>query len=139
MRIYVDLRCLQQPVFNFRGIGYHAATLLAGVRQHAPGSVRVTGILDENRPGLPDFCTSLVDDYRHAFTPESSREPSIFFQPSPMIGDQGIVGPFLKHPAILSCCAVYDFIPLEHPDWYLSRGGIRREYLSNLLWLRNYD
>jgi glycosyltransferase involved in cell wall biosynthesis len=139
MRVYTDLRCLQDPDYASRGIGRHCAALLRSVRQTVPEPVEVVGILDEQLPALPEEYGGLVDVRQFCLTPQPGRQTDIFFQPSPMTHDPSPLAPLLGRSRLRGCAFVYDFIPLDWPERYLPTPERRRAYLNNLFWLKYYQ
>jgi glycosyltransferase involved in cell wall biosynthesis len=135
MRLYVDLRCLQDPAFSFRGVGLHTASILRHARTYLSDDVEIVGILDETLPSLPEAWSRLVDHLQHARSPQPLRETNLFLQPSPMTHDPSALGPLVSHHQILSFAIVYDFIPLDEPR-YLPTPQARRRYLASLYWLK---
>jgi glycosyltransferase involved in cell wall biosynthesis len=139
MRIYADLRCLQDPEYAFRGIGRHCVALLRSVRQTMPEPLEVVGILDDQMPALPEEYRGLVDVRQSCLTPQPRRQPDVFFQPSPMTHDPSPLAPLLGQPRLRSCAFVYDFIPLDRQECYLPTLERRRGYFNNLFWLKYYQ
>lgn len=135
MRIYVDLRCLQDPNYSFRGVGYHTAGILRQARVVLPAPLEIVGIVDESMPGLPDEYAPLVDHVRHAISPRPATSPVLFLQPSPMTHTPDALAPLLGRDDILSCAIVYDFIPLDEGN-YLRTPEEYRRYLASLYWLK---
>lgn len=139
MRIYVDARCLQDPSYGYRGVGLHTATVLADLRAHLPDAGPVTAILDPDLPPLDGDRVSLFDAQCFAAMAPPDGETACFLQPSPMTHDQDVLAPLLKLARVYSAAVVYDFIPLEDPERYLSDVATRRAYASALVSLRGYQ
>src|SRR6266511_735552 len=138
MKIHVDLRCLQDAAFAFRGVGFHTASILAHCRPHLPAQARLIGIVDPQLGVLPDGYRELVDECRVSASSVSCMESGVFLQPSPMTHEPAPVAGLLNRPRLLSCAVVYDFIPLDEEERYLATPEARRSYLAGLAWLRRY-
>jgi glycosyltransferase involved in cell wall biosynthesis len=139
MRLYVDLRSLQDPRYAFRGIGHVGSSVLRHVRRFLPEVGEIVGLLDEQLPELPESYLPLVDHTQFGFLPTGGRtRAALFYQPSPMTHDPAQPAILLRHPAILSCTVVYDFIPLEERR-YLPTPAAQRQYLGALAWLESYQ
>lgn len=138
MRLYADLRCLQDPNYAFRGIGRICSALLRGARQTLSAPVEIVGLLDEQLPALPDEYRGLVDVCQFCWTPQPSRTTDLFFQPSPMTHDAALLAPLLGRSRLHACAFVHDFIPLDWPEHYLPTPASYRGYLKNLFWLKYY-
>jgi glycosyltransferase involved in cell wall biosynthesis len=138
MRIYADLRCLQDPNYSFRGIGTHASTVLRQARRHFDEPVEIVGLLDEELGPVPEPYQELTDRTQHCLTPRPDADGAIFLQPSPLTHEQARLAPLLGRAGVFSCSIVYDFIPLEE-ERYLPTPALRWGYLGNLFWLKYYD
>jgi glycosyltransferase involved in cell wall biosynthesis len=136
MRVYFDLRCLQDPCYAFRGIGFHSASIVRHARAHLPAGARTIGILDESLQPLPEAYRDLVDTLQPTPTPGPDPEPILFVQLSPMTHEPSRMAPLLGRPRVLACTVVYDFIPLAEPR-YLPTPAARRRYLNSLAWLKH--
>jgi glycosyltransferase involved in cell wall biosynthesis len=137
MRVYFDFRCLQDPCYAFRGVGFHSAALVRHARAHLPADAETVGLLDEALGELPGAYRELADTYRYTSYPAGGRGPDLFVQLSPMTHDPAAVVPLLARSHVLACAVVYDFIPLSE-ERYLPDAGHRRGYLSRLTWLKHY-
>ena len=134
MLVYADLRCLQDPGFARRGIGSHAAFLLAAARSLRRGEVTIIGLADAALGAPPAEISALCDSIQYAFAPRPG-EPAVFLWLSPMTHDTRLVARFFDRPEILPCAVVYDFIPLIDPDRYLASRGPLLTYAAALEWL----
>jgi glycosyltransferase involved in cell wall biosynthesis len=134
MLVYADLRCLQDPGFARRGIGSHAAFLLAAARSLRRGEVTIIGLADAALGAPPAEISALCDSIQYAFAPRPG-EPAVFLWLSPMTHDTRLVARFFDRPEILPCAVVYDFIPLIDPDRYLASRGPLLSYAAALEWL----
>ncbi|HYT91637.1 MAG TPA: glycosyltransferase [Gemmataceae bacterium] len=137
MHVYFDLRCLQDPCYAFRGVGFHAASIVRHARAHLPASARTVGILDESLEPLPPAYRDLVDVLQPTASPAQDRAPILFVQLSPMTHDPARMAPLLGRGRVLAYTVVYDFIPLAESR-YLPTPAARRGYLNNLAWLKHY-
>lgn len=144
LRIFVDLRCLQDPGYAFRGVGCYAASLLRHAKQCLAKELggaapRLIALLDGTMDDLPGDYRELVDDVQYSTVPNLVRDTAILLQPSPMTHDQSRLAPMLGRSRVFSCTLVHDFIPLDHPERYLTTPESRRDYLENLIWLGLHD
>lgn len=138
MRIYADLRCLQDENFAFRGVGYHSSVLLKNARPYFSRSVEVVGFVDPEMADLPSEYAALVDRVETVFAAPPS-DCGVFIEFSPMTHSPEKVARLLGRPNLFSCAVVYDFIPLDVSDRYLATNDSRDEYLSQLNWLAAYE
>ena len=138
MRIYVDMRSLQDSNYAFRGVGLHGSTLLQEMRKWAPCPIESVGIVDESLPELADCYVPLVDKLQYSRMPRPNMDPSIFVQLSPMTHDHSVFSNFMRRPEIVTATIVYDFIPL-YDKRYLPTVAAERAYLGNLAALRQYQ
>src|SRR5271154_1906009 len=117
--VYVDARCLQDPGYQFRGVGNHTASLL---RNRAKIGIkwRVVGLCEANLPPLPHEHRHLFDEVSPCLNYSFPNRGSIFINASPMTHDPRFSLRFVHHPNLLSVAIVYDFIPHDRRD-YLPR------------------
>jgi glycosyltransferase involved in cell wall biosynthesis len=137
MRIYVDLRCLQDPGYSFRGVGQHSAGVLRHARAFLPGPLEMIGLIDPGLPALPPVHAPLVDRVLSQPRPRG-QAPAVFLQPSPMTHEPSRAATLLGHPGIVSCAIVYDFIPLRE-ERYLPAQHDRHRYLAGMHWLKRHQ
>jgi len=138
MLIYADIRPLQDPLYARRGIGSHAASLLAAARRWSAGRARIVGLSDPELGVLPDDYARLCDTILPAFTAGGSSAPAVFLSLSPLTHDSRLPARLLDRPEILSCAVVHDFIPLEFPQHYLGRRETLLSYAAAMEWLSAY-
>ena len=138
-RIYVDARCLQDPRFRDRGIGQHVSNLLAGANEFAPPEItpHLIGCVDRSMAPLDGRARALFAE--ELPLAGSIAGGSTILQLSPMTHSPHPLRAALENPAVRSVAIVYDFIPLDFPADYLRHPAARREYLSNLAVLHDYD
>lgn len=137
MQICVDLRCLQDPNYAFRGVGYHSSTLLRGGRQLFADTVRWVGLVDPELPTLPEEYRCLTD--QQAPIAGAVPDADVFVQLSPMTHDGECIQHYLNSRQTFTLAVVYDFIPLDTPGRYLTSESIKHEYLQRLSLLARYD
>lgn len=130
----IDIRCLQDPDYALRGVGRHAGALLAHARAALPG-VRLIGLADRALPLPDDRTRASLDDVRHSAYTGALNGNCTHVQLSPMTHDPLFTARLLHHPAIPSAAVVYDFIPFDDPERYLSRPAARLQYHVALRWL----
>jgi glycosyltransferase involved in cell wall biosynthesis len=139
MRAYVDARCLQEPHFAERGIGFHAVGLMRQAKRFFGSRLEIVGLIDDRLGPLPNRIRQLIDRCQGHFEGVGGDERGLFIQLSPSTHDQAPIAHLLACPQILSAAVVYDFIPLEEPARYLRTSAQRRAYLTSLVWLKQYD
>jgi glycosyltransferase involved in cell wall biosynthesis len=139
MQIYADLRCLQDESYAFRGVGYHASVLLKNGRQYFRAGTQFVGLIDPAMPALPAEYAALVDRTDEVFAPTRLADPSVYVQLSPMTHDPVKSARFLNQPNILSCAVVYDFIPLDVSERYLTNSTAINSYSTQLGWLAAFN
>lgn len=139
MEIYVDLRCFQDAGYAFRGVGYHSSTLLREGRKFFPADTRWIGIVDSSLSDIPLEYRDLVDELTSVASSENTSAADVFIQLSPMTHSAERVIRFLSRPETLSAVVIYDFIPLDLQERYLTDTRLATEYASNLGWLGKYD
>jgi len=139
MLIYADIRPLQDPLYARRGIGSHAASLLAAARQWSAGRARIVGLSDPELGALPDDHACLCDTVLPAFAAGGAAAPAVFLSLSPLTHDSRLPARLLDRPEILSCAVVHDFIPLEFPQHYLGRRETLLSYAAAMEWLPAYQ
>lgn len=153
-RILVDGRVFSTPAFD-RGMGRYVSHLieLLGVGGHA-----VTVLLFDNCKVQPRTTFPGADVYRIAFQPEHYEADDVLrghqlhkftSALSTLIEDNRFniyvdATPFISPLRLdLFGCAViavcYDFIPLKHPNFYLTHGLIRKVYYNGLARLIKAD
>ena len=139
MQIYVDLRCLQDENYAFRGVGFHSAVLLRNSRRYWGAECELVGLIDANMGEIPFAYKGLVDRTQTVFAADRPSEPAAFVQLSPMTHDPLKVARLVGQPNVLSCAIVYDFIPLDVCKQYLPNATTLRTYASQLGWLAAYN
>lgn len=69
----------------------------------------------------------------------ASRAGGVFLQPAPFSLPPGRIARALRSPHLRSIAVVYDFIPLDRSELYLTTPRSRRAYAAGLAALRRYD
>ena len=135
--IAVDARCLQDPDYARRGVGRHTSNLL----RHAPRDAdrRLIGLIDPQMPTMDRDLRDLFDTVRPNSQFHEFRQAAAFVSPSPMTHDPLFVARLLDDPRLLRATVIYDFIPYEIPERYLSNPELRHAYYTCLRWLSRYD
>ncbi len=138
--ILVDARALQDPEYSRRGIGRLTSNLVASARTAAPEleAARFLALVDPAMPPLSPAHRALFDAERCAASPAALHRPAWFIEPSPMTHDPLFVARLLGDSEIFSAAVVYDFIPFDAPERYLTRTETRLAYHTALAWLRRY-
>lgn len=138
MRILADLRCLQDPRFAARGVGSHAAHLLDTIRTRVGSRGEIVGLVDHQLPPLPIEYAETCSIVRSVFAADDSVTPTVFIEFSPMTHDTIPPARLLDRPNVLPTAVIYDFIPRDHPDRYLSDRSALCSYAAALKWLAAY-
>ena len=136
--IYVDLRCLQDPLYQYRGVGSHVSSLLRSRSNTVASGCAVVGLTDKALPDLPNEYRQLCEEVSPCLHRPIKPDGAIFVDSSPMTHDPIPILHFLGHPHALNASIVYDFIPLDRPG-YLPDNPSRIEYVSRLVRLKKAD
>lgn len=136
-RVYIDIRCLQDSDYQFRGVGYHVTSLLRGRRRHIPQDWEVVGLTDADMPRLPEIYGPLVDRVSTCWNPVINSN-TVFITASPMTHDPTLPSRFFSHPSVTTAAIVYDFIPLDR-EGYLPAIADQVDYFAKLAQLKNHD
>jgi len=136
--IYTDLRCLQDPRFQFRGVGNHVASLLRQRQYSAYASSKLVGLVDDALPELPRQYTELIDESSRVVNPAVGRPGAIFIDSSPMTHDPHFSLRFTADRRFFNVAVIYDFIPLDWPG-YLMNPASRIDYWAKVGRLRSFD
>ncbi len=139
MNVYVDIRCLQDENYAFRGVGYHSAVLLKSAKEYLPIHTKLIGLVDPQVGALPTSFLPLFDSIETVFASKSPSAPAAFLEMSPMTHDPMRVTRLLGRHSIFSATIIYDFIPFDVPERYLSNPANAEEYSVQLSWLPAYD
>ena len=134
----IDVRCLQDPAYRERGIGRHAAALLTHARTFLPGT-RLIGLADPQMAPLHAAVRAHLDETRSNAYTGALKQRCCLVQLSPMTHDPLFLARLLHHTAVPSATAVYDFIPLDRPERYLTGSGEALDYTVRLRWLARYE
>lgn len=136
--VYADLRCLQDPAFQRRGIGQHVASLLRARIENAKFAWTVIGLIDESLGPLPSEYAALVDEITLPSNASISGNRAIYIDCSPMTHDPRFSLRFTSDASFVRAAIVYDFIPFDRPGYLATQAG-RTEYLLRLARLRNFN
>lgn len=136
--IYADLRCLQDSLYQFRGIGYHVSCLLQQRRRSPCASWKLVGLVDDALGDLPPRYSSLVDEISPVWNPTTPKGGAVYIDGSPMTHSPHLTTRFMANPTFLNAAVIYDFIPLDWPG-YLPSASLRADYFSKIARLRNFD
>src|SRR5579875_3727976 len=135
--IYIDIRCLQDPGYQFRGIGYHTAALLRARANSGLARTKTVGLVDPKLPAVPARLAELVDETTNSANPCSNGVRSLYIDSSPMTHDGRFGLRFQNHPGFLRSAVLYDFIPLDWPG-YLPTVASRVDYLAKVARLKHF-
>ncbi|CAN5254386.1 hypothetical protein BH10PSE9_BH10PSE9_03810 [soil metagenome] len=134
--IFFDARCLQDPQFQYRGIGQHSSSIVRGYSEL--GDRKLVGLVDKALPELPQNYRDLFHEIRSVAYNEPVGD-DWFVQLSPMTHSPLNSARFLSRQARLAAVIVYDFIPHDMPERYLAGVAEKLAYQVQLAWLREYD
>jgi glycosyltransferase involved in cell wall biosynthesis len=140
-KILVDARALQDERFRNRGIGQHAASLLAGMRifhwnSHKP---ELIALIDRSLPPLEDAYSALFDSVTAPSGTGFKAARVWLLNPSPMTHDPIWLARYLLDPAVYKIALFHDLIPLDMPDQYLRDFRTRASFLICTAWLHKYN
>lgn len=136
--VFADLRCLQDPLYQGRGIGQHVASILRSRVESGCATWTVVGLVDDSLGELARDFVALVDEVTPALNASISRSGAIFLDCSPMTHDPRFTLPFIANANFLKAAIVYDFIPMDRPG-YLPTQAARIDYLAKLARLRSFS
>jgi len=134
--IYVDARCLQDPQYQFRGVGQHVSALLRTRARSDARNYRTIALVDALLPALPQEYQQQFDSVSLCLNHSFPSSGSIFINASPMTHPQVFSLRFISHQNLLTASIVYDFIPFDWPG-YLPQVSHRIDYLSKLSRLKS--
>ncbi|WIG51002.1 MAG: hypothetical protein OJF48_001919 [Afipia sp.] len=134
--IYFDARSLQDPNYQYRGIGHHGASVTRSAKKRYDR--RIVAIIDRSLPDLPSEYESIFDEVKSVAYCEPCRG-DWFIQLSPMTHRPLKTSRFLTRAIECTATVVYDFIPYDLPSIYLSQPSERLSYEIALSWLKEYD
>lgn len=136
--VVVDVRCLQDPLYTHRGVGFHAKTTLGILRQTAP-DLRIAGLLDPTLPDLNAESREFLDFAVYSPGHVQIHTTRLFVCLSPLTAALGPAVPFLRSPDTQTLALIYDFIPAELPGRYLNDAESALRYHSRLNILGEFD
>ena len=139
--ILLDMRCLQDTNFAERGIGRHAANLIRHARSSSDwlSQVRLIGLIDPYLPRLGGDIESLLDATQTTAYTGGARRRACCVQLSPMTHDPLFIARLLHGGRVLRAAVVYDFIPYDYSERYLTTLESRLYYQVALRWLARSD
>ena len=123
--IAVDARRLQDFDYVGRGVGRHTVNLL----RHAPRQAErpIVGLFDPLMPDLAPSLRELFDVIRPNAQFHEMHRAACFVSPSPMMHDRLFAARLLHDPRPLKAAVVYDFIPYDFPERYLTLSKQRHD------------
>lgn len=139
-KIYVDIRCLQDSNYVYRGIGYHTISILKLKSKFMDFDFQMVGLLDPTMQEMPEEYKKYFDSLEYSCGEIDHYNSSIFIQPSPMTHDITRYGKFLNRKKVISACIIYDFIPIRfETETYLPTFQHNLSYVNSLIWTKQYD
>lgn len=137
--IIVDVRCLQDPRYQLRGVGHHAKQVLQTVLEFCGEEMELVLLMD---PALAEADPDLLCPgcrFVAAIDHECLDNAALFIELSPMTASPGPVLPLLLSPSVRCAAIIYDFIPGEFTSFYLHSDARLISYRAQLEALSNYD
>jgi glycosyltransferase involved in cell wall biosynthesis len=139
MNLYIDIRCLQDERFASRGVGYHTAVLLSKARNYLPPDIKLVGLTTPSVGKLENRFAEVFDSIETVFVHPSPASPAAFIEMSPLTHDPVMPARLLGRSNIFTATVVYDFIPFDMPERYLSDAGVAAEYTLQIAWLQSFN
>lgn len=136
--VFVDARCLQDSMYQYRGVGTHVSSLFRSRSDNSSHRYHVVALIDERLNPLPAEYQNLFDEISLSWNPSLPGTGSIYINSSPMTHDTRLSLRFVRHENLVAIGVVYDFIPLDWPG-YFSAPNSRIQYISQLARLRGCD
>lgn len=134
--LYVDARCLQDPAFQFRGVGVVVASVLQCRAASKAAGFQTVGLLDDRMLELPPALRELFDETSYCLNMGHCPAGGIFLNSSPMTHDPGKTIAFTNRRDLLSVSIIYDFIQLDWPGYFPNLSD-RIDFAAKLARLKN--
>ena len=132
MKIYIDVRCLQDVNYKNRGVGNHTLGVIKYARENLSKEDSLIALVDNyTYPLLEEKYCRLFDKVVNSFA-LASRDADIFINAFPFLPKQNKLLSILNNENIYSCCLFYDLIPIFFPDKYLTDPNSSVEFKKNL-------
>lgn len=138
-KFYVDARCLQDPNYAYRGVGFHTKALLQHAKIFFNDAIELHGLLEPSLPELSEEHRDLFNHVQYSRGDLESFKDTIFIEPSPLTHNQGNYARFICKENVFTYAIIYDFIPFIKGGYYFPNIASRLQYLANLEWLKQYD
>jgi glycosyltransferase involved in cell wall biosynthesis len=126
MRLYVDLRCFQDPSRVSAGVRSVGEALVRRARRCLTSVGEVVGLWDDSLPELPQALRTATDRLQSVFATLGSG--GLFLQLAPLAHDADCLAGLLRRPGRFNCALVGDLPP--------DPAGQSR---SRLNWLKHYQ
>lgn len=137
--IVVDVRCLQDPDYRERGVGRHAGHVLRVLAEACQGKKDLALLVDAALPDLAPEFAALGKRCAASFDARAVDDVALFVELSPMTASPGPALAFLLDPRVKSMAVLYDFIPGDFADHYLSTDEQWISYATQTAALSRYD
>lgn len=136
--IFIDIRSLQDPNYQYRGVGFHVSSLLRSRRTTACAPHHVVGLVDANLPPVPPLYAELVDKVSSCWNPPVLSHGAVFLDMSPMTHPATLGFRFVSGSLFFKAAVIYDYIPLDWPGYFPTLAS-RIDYFSKVVRLRGFD
>lgn len=133
-RIFFDARCLQDPNYQYRGVGRHSSTICT---RPLDGKFILVACCSRSLPSLPPDYGALFDQVMFGFPRDLDRNSSIVSL-SPMTDSTGFAAKPAVGTPLVRAALIYDFIPWDHHGYLGSKDAID-EYRRQIEALGNFD
>lgn len=134
-RILVDARSVQDPNYSRRGIGRYTRAVIKAISSVTPPD-RLIFLTSVRLPDLEPEIARAGTVWTHL--PNDLSGVGLFVQPSPLTAPTAPLVPIFAE-SLPKVAIVYDFIPAQFPEKYLSSEAARVLYTAGLSTLPHYD
>jgi hypothetical protein len=133
LKVLVDGRALQNNNYRFRGIGRYASQLIEELQQDSKFEIFIFQDKELDHVIFENV------KYVNSFWDSNINEIDIFIAISPITESMFDFLKIILGKDVITYAIVYDFIPMEYPNFYLNNYESRTTYLSNLKILNLFD